>query len=428
MKKEIDPRSKSFEPRGGALALMFDRSNEVLIEGPSGTGKSRAVLEKANIAACNYPGARILLIRKTRKSLTDSVLVTFEEKVLKSDSGLKLGPSRQMRQVYRYPNGSEIVIGGMDNADKIMSTEYDLIGVFECTELNEDDWEKLTTRLRNGVMPYQQIIGDCNPAHPQHWLNQRCNKGLTSRIISRHEDNPTVTPKYLETLSRLTGARRARLFEGKWVAQDGLVYDGFNHAVHLIDSFPIPEGWQKFRAIDFGFTNPFVCQWWAVDPDGRLFLYREIYKTKRIVEDHARQIIALSAGETFAYNVADHDAEDRATLARYGIRTIAATKDVSRGIQLVESRLTIAKDGKPRIFVMRDALVEADAELVEAKLPTCTAQEFDCYVWPQGSDNKPKKEQPVKMYDHGLDSLRYAVFSRDTSTTTRVFQNKPAGF
>ena len=31
-------------------------------------------------------------------------------------------------------------------------------------------------------------------------------------------------------------------------------------------------------SVDFGFTNPIVIQWWAEDPDGRLYLYRELYR------------------------------------------------------------------------------------------------------------------------------------------------------
>ena len=48
---------------------------------------------------------------------------------------------------------TRLIIGGMDNADRIMSTEYDIILVVEATEISEDDAEKLGTRLRNGMMP-----------------------------------------------------------------------------------------------------------------------------------------------------------------------------------------------------------------------------------------------------------------------------------
>jgi uncharacterized membrane protein len=56
--------------------------------------------------------------------------------------------------------------------------------------------------------------------------------------------------------------------------------------------------------------------------------------------------VALSQGEAIEATVADHDAEDRATLERYGVYTQPATKDVSPGIQAVQARLRRAGDGK----------------------------------------------------------------------------------
>jgi hypothetical protein len=82
-----------------------------------------------------------------------------------------------------------------------------------------------------------------------------------------------------------------------------MVYEGWDRAVHLIDRFDIPADWRRIRSIDFGYTNPFVCQWWAIDPDGRMYRYREIYRTRRLVSDHAAEIRKLSAGESIAFNV-----------------------------------------------------------------------------------------------------------------------------
>lgn len=408
------PEQRPYEPRGGALRMMFCRDDEALMDGPANTGKSRCLLEKAHLCLLNYPGMRALGVRKTRKSMTTSALVTFEERVLLPNDPLKSGPKRDHRSSYLYPNASEFVIGGMDSGDKVMSTDYDLIVVFEATELTEDDWEKLTTRLRFGVMPYQQIAADCNPSFPHHWLNRRCNAGKTTRILSRHEDNPSVTEGYLNKLRSLTGARRARLYEGRWAAQEGLVYDGFDAAAHVIDRMPGGwESWKKWRTIDFGFTNPFVCQWWAEDPDGRLYLYREIYRTRRIVEDHARDIVSLSHGERYEATLADHDAEDRATLNRHGVATKAARKDITPGIQAVQARIRAAGDGRPRIFLLASALVETDSELEDENKPYSTIQEFDAYIWPEGKDGKPEKEVPVDKDNHGMDAMRYLAFELD---------------
>lgn len=410
---DITDANRLYRPQGAALDLFYCRKPEVLIEGPAGTGKTRAVLEKVGIVCDKYPGARVLLVRKTRESMTHSVLETWESQVLPPGHPALAGPDKRFRSSYRYPNGSEIVVGGLDKASRIMSSEYSAVCAFEATELTLDDWETLQTRLRDSHVPYRQGIADCNPAQPTHWLNVRAASGKMTRLLSRHSDNPSVTPAYLATLEGLTGIRRARLYEGKWAAAEGMVYEGWNTAVHLVDRFQPPAEWRRIRVIDFGFTAPFVCLWLAIDPEGRAYVYREWYKTRMLVEDHAKIITDLSRGESIEATVADHDAEDRATLERHGIATIPAVKAILPGLEAVASRLRAGADGKPRLMVMRDSLVEPDGALLEARKPICLAQEFEGYSWPKTADGKTAKEVPVKVDDHALDALRYAVAYQD---------------
>jgi len=411
------PENKPYEPFGAARDLFYCKADEILIEGPTGTGKTRAILEKVFLLCDKYPGCRILFLRNTRASMTDSVLVTWEEKVVPTNHDILVGPHRQNRRAYTFGNGSEVVLGGLDKPGKIFSTDYDMGIVFEAIEITEDIWEKLQTRLRYHVIPYQQAVADCNPDRPTHWLNLRAATPRMTRLLSRHSDNPSVTPEYLRKLDNLTGVRRARYRDGIWAAAEGMVYDGFDASVHIVPRFDVPAEWRRIRVVDFGYTNPFVCQWWAVDNDGRIFLYRELYQTRTLVADHAHRISALSGDEHIEATIADHDAEDRATLAREGIQTIGAYKAVTTGIEAVQARIRVQDDGKPRLFVMADALVERDDELAEAKKPLCTEQEFPGYVWPKGVDGKSQKEQPVKVDDHGMDAMRYAVAYVDQINT-----------
>ena len=450
---ELDPppRARSgYTPRGGCALLYETDATDVVIGGPAGTGKSRAALERLNSLALAWPGMRALIVRKTLNSLSWSALVTWEEHVvpdlLTTGEVAFFGGSTREPPSYRYRNGSRVVIGGMDKATRHMSSDYDVIFVQEAIELSEGDWESLTTRLRHGVTPVQQIFGDTNPDVPTHWLKRRADEAKTLLIESRHEDNPVyfdergrVTPvgrAYMATLDALTGVRRSRLRDGAWVAAEGVIYETWDTTVHLVDPYPIPTEWARLWVVDFGYTNPFVLQCWAVDPDGRLVLYREIYHTSRLVEDHARTIIeavtapapgvaqvpgedvtdALAAGRRVwiepepAAVICDHDAEGRATLERYLHRgTRPAKKGVTAGIEAVQSRLRLAGDGRPRLELQRDVLVERDQALWDAKLPTCTAEEVPGYVWLDGK----AKEQPVKLNDHGLDCVRYLVADRD---------------
>ena len=428
----VTDQNRPYRPYGGALAAWESHAPVVLLAGPAGTGKTRANLEKLFFCAEHrYPGMRGLILRKTRKSLSETALVTFENFVVPAGHEILRGPQRTQRSVYRFGNGSTIAIAGYDDPEKLFSSEYDLIYIPEASELTEDEVEKLFRALRWTRMPYKQILMDCNPQGPNHWLKRWANTGRLQFLDTTHRDNPAYwdhwaqrwTPegeRYLALLDQLTGVRYQRLRLGKWVQAEGQVYDGWNPAVHLVTPFAVPAEWPRYLSIDFGYTNPFVCQWWAEDGDGRLYLYREIYHTGRLVEDHARAILQASAPDPFQKSggpawraiVCDHDAEDRATLERHLRRgTTAAIKEVSPGVQSVAARLRVQPDGRPRVFIFRDALVDRDGSLAEAKRPVCTAEEVESYVWDETRDQR--KEVPVKENDHGCDAMRYLVHWRD---------------
>ena len=413
----------AYNPHGAVREVWLSRAPEVLIPGGAGTGKTRGVLEKLHLYLLKHKGTRGLIVRKTRASMTESVLVTYETHV--ALAGVTVGTNlRRTRSAYEYTNGSTLVVGGMDNADRIMSTEYDIIAVFEATELSEDDLEKLTTRLRNGKGPYHQLIADCNPAAPTHWIKRRGDRGQMAVFPSTHRDNPRLwtgtdwTPegrRYLASLDSLTGHRRARLLDGRWAASEGLVYPEFDASVHVIQA--MPEGWQSWRRIrsmDFGYVHPFVCQWWAIDGDGRMYLYREIYRAKRTTDDHAAQINQLSQGESYDATVTDHDPDVRGILAKAGIQSVLAEKNHIAGRDAVHARLRLQGDGRPRLYVLAGSTVEIDGDLYERKRPTSTLAEFDSYVYPPGRDGKAEKEEPVKECDDGMDAMRYAAMWMDS--------------
>lgn len=410
------------ELRGAVRQLAKSRDPFVCVSGPAGTGKTFGVLFLIHCILLQYPGTRAVLLRKTHRSLTATTLETFRSKVAVDaiDAGIVswFGGSGSEPAQFRYTNGSRLVVSGLDNPEKIKSLEVSIIVVDEATEITRTDFDILKTRLRGAkdtAFPKYRLILMTNPGAPTHWIKTSEDIRL---LYSVHEDNPSLYRddswtdegvRYLEFLESLSGVQYERLRHGRWVASDGIVYPEFDPNVHVIPRYEIPEDWDRYLVVDFGFKHPFAAQWYAIDGDGRAVMYREIYRTETLVEDHARLIKELSKDDPrLKAVIADHHAENRASLERHlGLSVTPAKKSVMDGIEAVTSRLRDAGDGSPRIFFMEDSLVEVDQKLLDAGGPHKTIDEFSFYRW------DPKRESVVKEYDDALDCVRYMTAHLD---------------
>ncbi len=309
--------------RGAVRELSLDaQSREVLIDGPAGTGKSMGICLWLVNECIRYQGLRVLIGRKTRESMTQTIMVTLESVL----DMLELPrPSAARNNITQFRVGaSEIICQGFDDPERIKSSEYDLIYVNEATELTEDDWEIALSRLRHNTHPHrQQAIADCNPGPKQHWLMKRVRNGRMTRYRSHHADNPRYVRadgewtedgrRYLqETLAGLTGIRRARLLRGEWAGAEGLVYDVFSDKRHVPGAFELPPTiTHRVRALDFGYAAPTAVAWMALLPEGyhvpgfrrcnkpTAIVYREYYQSFRSIQEVTNDVKLASAGEQY---------------------------------------------------------------------------------------------------------------------------------
>lgn len=435
MSLDVIQERTPYQMYGAALRAWKLRRRALVLSGPAGTGKSRVCLQKLHYCAKKYAGMRALIVRKTRESITQTAMVTYERKVLPEGYLGSVIKWRTQEQQYEYSNGSIIAVGGLDKASKIMSSEWDMIYVQEATEISEEDWQALITRLRNGVMPYQQLIADCNPSYPTHWLKQSADRGEILMLESRHEDNPAVTPEYLKSLREsLRGALKLRLCDGKWAATEGMVYEEWDAAIHVVSKSQLiawrilqedgsinTQGVKRmFASMDFGWTNPGVLQVYALDADDRSYMLREIYQSQQDIDwwlTRAKEIKQeFPLIEQFICDPARPDYIEQ--LNKHRLHAIGAINDISLGISEMHARLKIAGDGRPCFYVYEFALKERDESRATSYRPFCFTQEIDAYAWPKSKDGQPVKEVPVKVDDHSMDAARYFVLRLADPTPT----------
>lgn len=431
-----------YEPKGAARDLFRACTTspppprEVLIEGPAGTGKTRAVCELDNYLCEENPGLRVLWVRAVRADMAETVLRTFEEIVLPPNSPLLDGRKRTYRLDYEYDNGSKIVIGGMDNPNRFRSGEYDLVRVFEASEISEDDWEMLLHRIRGTALKlpdgtnWGQALADTNPDAVTHWLNQRAERGMMTRYVTTHRDNPSFwdytagdwTPRgheyVVETLGRLTGVRRARYLDGRWATAEGAIYPEFHPSIHVRGRSDIPrdrDGDLDFdkviAGVDWGHTAPGAIEVLAIDRQRRLWRVEEVYHTRRTIDWWVQRALDLQRRwkiQCFACDPAEPGYIDQFKHA--GLPTTKADNDFRMGIDSVRGLMDPSQPGGNRLFLVRDCTPIVDEELASAKAPRGLLDELPVYTYARAKDGKPIPEECDRgSVDHACDALRYGV-------------------
>ena len=217
--------NRAFRPCGKQREFIQSQDLVCVLEGPADTGKTRTAFEKIHRTLEMFPGARALYFRQTRAACTDTGLVTYEDKVLPAGHYLRQGAQREQRHSYKYRNGSELVVGGLDDPEKHFSSEYDIIYGQEATQTAEKNVETLLRALRNGKTPYPQLILDLNPTHNEFWLYHWEEQARARLFYIGHRDNPSFSPEREAVLAALKGPARERLYLGKRVSEvEGTFY------------------------------------------------------------------------------------------------------------------------------------------------------------------------------------------------------------
>lgn len=406
---------------GGAAEFWKYHGREIILHGPYETGKTFAVLTKLHALLCKYPKARGLMTRETYADLVNTAVVTYEKKVLTfPPEDVRSGISKfggEKPQFYDYPNGARLVVAGLDNPGKTLSAEYDFIYVNQAEELDLNTWETLTRAVtgRAGNAPYTQMMGDCNPGSPHHWILNRSQDRKLKLLQQLHEHNPTLFDQQtgqmteqgkrtMETLDALTGIRYQRGRLGLWVQAEGIIYDNFSPDLNVSEQADYNPDWKTVAwGGDDGYAagqgpgtegyHPRVILLAQYTPQGGVNIFAEYVKTNELSERTLDNVLALPYPAPEIAHIDSSAAELRARLWERGIYTIGATHKVSEGIKNV--RRLICDGNGMRLLKIHPRCKE-------------TIREFLSYRYnPNFTGVQVGEPAPLKMDDHCMDSVRY---------------------
>lgn len=388
---------------------MSAEESEVLFGGAAGGGKSYGQMVDALVFALKYPGSKQLVLRRTypelEKSLIRTSLALFPRSLYSFNSTSHTG---------RFKNGSTVDFGycGTENdVYQYQSAEYDVVRFDELTHFTENQYLYLISRVR-GVNGYpKQVKSSTNPGGTGHvWVRKRfidpspCGEGFlgengTSRIFipSFLSDNGFLCradPDYKKRLLSLPERERKALLYGDWNVFEGQYFDEFDERAHVTEPFEIPDGWRKYRTLDYGLDR-LACLWIAVAPNGSSYVYREFCESNLPISRSAESILERTPKREEIYaTLAPPDLWGRsqesgkskaALFSEYGISFTRTSNDRECGWLAVKELLR-RREGGPKLKIFSTC-----RELIRC-LPALTVDKLrptDCSTEPHEITHAP---------------------------------------
>ena len=443
----------------GRMYDLWEHPASVKIAGGTyDAGKTFSLCAYMDALAMEFPGSRMTFVHRSLNRVYRNIIPTYE-KYLGYTPTSRDAPNPtfvtryggEKPEFFEYRNGTRIYANGLDQPSNLLSDFFDAAFVNQAELLPFEAWDELTARVseRAGTMPISQLVGDCNPSIPNHWIRQQAKEKKLQYFSLSFLDNPEIidqsSPKLAEfkrefennpdpkllkkiehlftdsgfrrvkKLKNLEGLRFKRGFLGLWGSGEDLVFEQFDPEIHIVDTTIMPN-WPRYLSVDWGFRDAASVIWWAHAPDDRLYAYKEIYKTGLIKPDLIRLIKENCDPYEDRIRYAAVDSADQDGIEQFrraGFRVNEPKKDKVAQIQAVQKRLKVDETGQPAIFFKRDRLVHPpDENLKEKYLPVEVTDEFLSLSYSEKRTGNPQKDDAETDGEkHGVDGTSYLVRS-----------------
>lgn len=333
-------------------------------------------------------------------------------------------------------NGTTIIAKALDKEGKIRSANLALIWVEEASEVSYEVIAYIMARLRSKNAFYngkdrRKVLLSSNP--DVGWLRE--NWLMVSHEVYYHGDVPekyqipvhtreeststhiaaTSMNKYLPADYEANLAKNKpdwwvnRYLKGSFAYTEGLVIPNYTKA--LCEPFEIPNYWQRIVGIDFGRRDPMSYIIGAVHPITKvIYFYASVYSNLDDI-DFYKYIEKVKKAENFPEYLLMYprqgDPRGRNRDQVSGESWFDAYRKYNIFIQAAEN---MGRDSIGPSITKLYSYIE-HGKLKIFKTLTSVIDDFKKYKYPKRTmgDDKNQGENPVDAYNHGPDSIRYAM-------------------
>lgn len=349
-----------------------------------------------------FDGQNFAMCGKTIGSFRRNVL--FWLKLMLRSRGYKVEDHRADNLVVVTREGKAnyfYVFGGKDERSQDLIQGITLAGVFfdEVALMPESFVNQATGRCS---VDGSKFWFNCNPDGPYHWFKTNwIDRAEEKKLVYLHftmEDNLSLTERIKDRYrSMYSGVFYKRYILGLWAVAEGVIFDMFDAAKHVVKESPESIG-SRYVSIDYGTQNATVFLLWEKNLQGKWICSKEYYysgrdeSSQKTDSEYADDLEEFTKGLDIERVIVDPAAASFiAELKKRGFRIKKAKNDVLDGIRFVGNMLNLC------VLLFSENCKE-------------TIKEFNSYIWDDKALERGE-DKPIKQHDHCMDAVRYFAYT-----------------
>lgn len=376
----------------------------IIADGAIRSGKTVSMsLSFVMWAMSSFQGQNFAMCGKTIGSFRRNVL--FWLKLMLRSRGYSITDHRADNLLVVRRNGIEnyfYIFGGKDERSQDLIQGITLAGVFfdEVALMPESFVNQATGRCS---VKGSKFWFNCNPDGPYHWFKVNwIDKCKEKNILYLHftmDDNLSLAEDIKKRYREMyTGVFYKRYILGMWAVAEGIIYDMFSEALHVVKQIVCKVTNEYYVSCDYGTQNATVFLLWQKGMDFKWYCIREYYYSGRDESKQKTDNAYADDLEAFLGNVKPRSiivdpsaASFIAVLRERGFEVKKARNDVLDGIRFTGTQLNAGN------ILFLSCCVN-------------TIKEFASYIW-DAKAVEHGEDKPVKQYDHAMDAVRYFCYT-----------------
>lgn len=373
----------------------------IIADGAIRSGKTLSMsLSFVMWAMDTFSGMNFAMCGKTISSFRRNVV--FWLKIMLKETGYRVEDRRSDNLlIIRFGNKINYfyIFGGKDERSQDLIQGITLAGIFfdEVALMPESFVKQATGRCS---VDGSKFWFNCNPDGPYHYFKiEWIDKAEEKNILYLHftmDDNLSLSEKVKDRYKKMySGLFYKRFIQGLWVLAEGIIYDMFNDAKHIVKTedrpyteYYISCDYGTYNACCFGLYGKYQNKWYKV----KEYYYDGRTTGKQKTDEEYTNDLESFVGELKVKGIiVDPSAASFITsIKRKGKWTVLKAKnDVLEGIRNYAQALNNGE------ILFNDCCVNS-------------FREFSAYIWDAKAAERGE-DKPLKTNDHTKDEERYFV-------------------